>query len=52
MVLKRTLGIDKDSFYKHGLMALTRTYGVDLNPWYTWTLGIKRTHGIDMDSCY
>ena len=40
MVSKRTCGIDKDSWYRQGLMVQTRTHGID------------KTHGIDSDSWY
>ena len=46
MVLVWTLGIDMDSWYRHGLMVLTRTHGIDIDSWY------YNTNGIDLDSWY
>ena len=40
IVLTWTHGIDKDSWYRQGLMVLTRTHGID------------NTHSIDLDSWY
>ena len=49
--LTRTLCIDKNSWYRHGLMELTRTQEIDMNSRYILRiLVLTRTHGIDMDS--
>ena len=45
MELTRTHGIDRDSWYRHGLMVLTWTLGMDMDLWFnTWA------HGIDKDA--
>ena len=36
-----------DSWYRHGLMVLTWTLGIDMDSWYRHGL-----YGIDMDSWY
>ena len=40
MILTRTPGIKKDSWYRQGLMVWTKTHGID------------NTHVIGLDSCY
>ena len=52
MELTRT---DRDmySWYRHGLMVLAWTLGIDMDSWYRHGLIVlTKTHGIDIDSCY
>ena len=53
MELTRTHGIDIDSWYRHGPMALTWTLGMDMDSWYRHgRMVLTKTHGIKIDSWY
>ena len=39
-----------NSWYRHGLMVLTKTHGIDIDSWYSQGLMVlTQTHGIDLD---
>ena len=53
MVLKRTRGINLDSWYWQGLMVLIKTRSIDMGSWYwQWSVVLTLTHGIDFESWY
>ena len=42
----------KSLMYRHGLMVLTWTLGIDMDSWYRHGLMVwTKAHGIDIDSC-
>ena len=47
MVYNQTDGTDMDSWYRHRLMVLANTHGMDIDSY-----GIDNTHGIDLNSWY
>ena len=56
MVWTWTHGLDMDSWYRHGLMVLAKTYGIDnthgidLNSWYS--IGTSESHTYKRAECY